>query len=446
VTEGGFVRSAPPDAGRVVSRRVNTTSHSATDMKHRYPVGGLLRQRDYGLFWLGESINRLGTAVVGVVLPLFALNSLHTGPVSVGLLMAATWAPWLLVGLLAGTLVDRMSPRPVLVAASVVSAVALTDLTVAAWAGVASVPLLLVVALLVGGAGVFASTASVVYWPSLVTRDDLVEGNAKLQASESAALILGPSLGGLISQAAGPATGVLAAAIGFACSTVCIVGIRRTDEPVAREAKTGLLHDIQEGVLIVARDALLRVMTVNATLANLAMSATEVLVVVFLVRTIGMSSGTAGLLLALWGVGGLIGALLARRVATSIGTARTLVVTAIFAAPFGLLVPLTTPGPGLALFAIGAIVPLAGVTMYNTIAGAFRQNYCTPETLGRVTATMKLMLFGAVPLGALLGGAMGEQLGPRGALWVTMTMGLLPAVLLLLSPIGKLRDLPVREN
>ncbi|MGH3115541.1 MAG: MFS transporter [Gaiellales bacterium] len=414
--------------------------------KGRQAVGGMLRQRDYGLFWLGESINRLGTAVVGVVLPLFALNALHAGPVSIGLLTAAAWTPWLLIGLPAGALVDRMPPRPVLVGASAVSAGVLIALTVAAWAGMASIPLLLVAALLVGGAGVFASTASVVYWPSLVTKGDLVEGNAKLQASESAALILGPSLGGLISQAAGPATGVFAPAIAFVWSTLCIAGIPRKDEFVAREEKTGLLHDIREGVRIVGRDALLRVMTANAMLANLAGSATEVLVLVFLARTVGVSSGMVGLLLALWGVGGLIGALLACRVAAAIGTARTLVVTAVFAAPFALLMPLTTPGPGLAWFAIGAIVPLTGVTMYNTVAGAFRQNYCTPATLGRVTATMKLVLFGAVPLGALLGGALGERFGARDALIVTTALGLLPAALLLLSPIARMRDLPVHGS
>jgi predicted MFS family arabinose efflux permease len=443
VTEGRSTSSVAPHHDVAVSE--GTTHSNSIARTNRRRIGGLLRQRDYGLFWLGESVNRLGTAVVSVVLPLFALNTLHAGPLGVGILMAATWAPWLLIGLPAGALVDRMPPKPVLIAAGAVSAIALAGLTVATWAGMASVPLLLVAALLVGVAGVFASTASVVYWPSLVTRDDLVEGNAKLQASESAALILGPSLGGALSQAAGPETGVLAAAIGFACSIGCLLGIRHTRKAIKREQRRGLLQDIREGVRIVAHDALLRVLTLNATLANLAGSAGEVLVIVFLVRTVGVTSGTAGLLLALWGVGGLVGALVARRVAALLGTARTLVATAVLTAPFGLLVPLTMPGPGLALFAIGAIVPLVGITVYNTVAGAFRQDYCRPETLGRVTATMRLMLFGAVPVGALLGGTLGQQLGPRGALWVSVAMSLLPSVLLLLSPIARMRDLPVRE-
>lgn len=379
-------------------------------------------------------------------MPLFALESLHAGPVVVGVLMAATWTPWLVIGLPAGAWVDRLPPRPVLVAASCVSAVALALMTVSVWAGVLSVPLLLAVALVVGAAGVFASTASPVYWPSLVSKSDLIEGNAKLQASEAAALVLGPSLGGLLATTVGPGNGLLAGTAGFACSALCLLGVRRRPGHPAAGRRTSLLTEIGDGIRLVAKDALLRVLALNATIANLAMSAGEALVIVFLVRTVGLSAGTAGLLIALWGVGGLIGALIARQVAERLGTARTLFTTSLVAAPFGLLVPLTTPGPGLVLFAVGAVVPLTGVTIYNTVSGAFRQGYCPPEVLGRVTATSKFLLYGAVPLGALLGGVLGAELGPRGALWVAMAATMLPAVFLLFSPVVKMRDLPVRQN
>jgi predicted MFS family arabinose efflux permease len=398
------------------------------------------------LFWLGESVNRLGTAVIGVLLPLFAVETLNAGPVSVGLLLAATWAPWLAIGLPVGAMVDRLPARPVLLAASLVSAAALTVMGVASWAGAASIPVMLVVALTVGAAGVFASTASVVYWPSLVSGSDLIEGNAKLQASEAAALVLGPSLGGLLAQTVGPGAGLLVGAVGFVCSAACLLAVSQRATVARDHRKTGFWREIGEGIRIVAGDALLCAMAVKSTIANLSMSATEVLVVVFLVRTVGVNTATAGFLLGLWGIGGLIGALIARRVSRWLGTARTLLITSAVAAPFGLLIPLTTPGSGLVLFAIGAIVPLTGVTIANTVSGAFRQHYCTPETLGRVTATTKFVLYGAVPLGALLGGFLGAELGPRQALWFTMATGLLPAVILMLSPIGRIRDLPVRQS
>lgn len=268
-------------------------------------TGGLLRQHDYGLFWLGESVNRICTAVVGIVLPLFTVQTLDAGPITVGLLLAATWLPWLLIGLPAGAWVDRWPPRPVLVFTNLISAVALTSLVLTIKAGVATLPQMLVTAFLVGGAGVFASTASVVFWPSLVTPADLLEGNAKLQASESAALVLGPSLGGLAAQVAGPAAGLALGAAGFAASTACLLGVRGRGRPrPTAQERPGLGREIVEGIGLVVRDSLLRVLTVNAALANLAMSATEALVVVFLVRTVGVSPGLVGLLVAGWGSAG----------------------------------------------------------------------------------------------------------------------------------------------
>lgn len=411
----------------------------------RRRVGGLVRQRDFGLFWLAESVTRVGTAVMGIVLPLFALDELHAGPVTVGLLMAATWAPYLVIGLQAGAWVDRLPRRPILIWASTLSSVAICTAVVAAWADVITLAQLLLTALVVGGAGVFASTASAVYLPSLVSREDLVEGNAKLQASESVALILGPSLGGVVSQIAGPSSGLLAGGIGFACSAVCLLFVRGRGEEVNRDPGTALLRQIIEGVRLVAGDTLLRVMTVTATLANLAMSANEAVMVVFLVRTVGVSASSVGLLLTCWGVGGLVGALLVRRVAAAIGTGRTLLATAVVTAPFGLLVPMTTAGAGLVLFVVGALVPSMGVAVYNTVSGTFRQSYCEPTTLGRITGTMRFVLFGTVPVGALAGGALAASVGPRDALWVAMAVNLVPAVVLLVSPIRRMRDLPVRE-
>ena len=419
-------------------------AHSSDEIGRR-PRGGLLHERDYGLFWLAEWVNSLDTSLIGVLLPLFALISLQVGPLVVGMLVAATWAPWVIVGLPAGALVDRLSPRPVLIAASVVSAAALTGMTAASWVGAASTPLLVFVAFAVGTAGVFSRTASVVYWPSLVAAGDLIEGNAKLQASQSAAAILGPSLGGLIVRAFGANTGLLLAAAGFAGSVPCLLGIRRGHEQTRADRQTGLLKEIAEGIRTVAGDTFLRVLSVNATIANLSMSAAEALVLVFLVRTVGVSAGTAALLLALWGVGGLIGSVLARRVTAALGTARTLLATSAFAVPVSLLVPLTTPDRGLVFFAIGAVIPMAGVTIYNTVGGAFLQDYCAPELLGRVTATTRFTMFGAVPVGALVGGWLGATLGPRDALWITTTVSLLPAVLLALSPISRVRDLPTRQ-
>lgn len=163
----------------------------------------------------------------------------------------------------------------------------------------------------------------------------------------------------------------------------------------------------------------------------------------FLVRTVGLNSGAVGGLLATGGAGGILGALIATRVARRFGTARASVAGIVLTAPFALLIPLTAPGPGLVFFVIGSVLPIVGVIVYNVIVGSFRQTYCPPGLLGRVAATMRFILFGSIPLGGLLGGALGSAIGIRAALWILVCGSLLPAVVLIASPLRRMRDLPV---
>jgi SAM-dependent methyltransferase len=111
-------------------------------------------------------------------------------------------------------------------------------------------------------------------------------------------------------------------------------------------------------------------------------------------------------------------------------------------APAGLLIPLTRAGPGLLFFVAGALIKVGGLVAYSVISRSFRQACCTPEMLGRTAATTRVITYGTVPLGGLLGGSLGAALGPRDALWVVMAAGLLPSAWLLASPLRKLRDLP----
>src|SRR6201996_1497264 len=116
----------------------------------RRRLGGLLRTRDFGLLWAGESISGFGSAITTVALPLVAVSTLHASTGMVALLTAATWLPWLLIGLPAGTWVDRWPRRRTLLAADLVSAVVLAAVPIAAWTGVLTIATLLAAALLAG--------------------------------------------------------------------------------------------------------------------------------------------------------------------------------------------------------------------------------------------------------------------------------------------------------
>jgi predicted MFS family arabinose efflux permease len=199
-----------------------------------------------------------------------------------------------------------------------------------------------------------------------------------------------------------------------------------------------------QGVRFVARDPYLRPLTIYAAVANLAYTGNLALVVVFLVRVVGLSSAAVGLLLATGGIGGLVGALIAPRLSRAFGTARALVLTCLVTGLAGLLIPLTARGPRIACYMIGSALIAAGIVVSNVIAGSFRQEYCPPSMLGRVTASMRFLAFGMIPLGALLAGALGTALGVRNGLWIVLAIFAASALVLVTPHIRTTRNLPAR--
>jgi predicted MFS family arabinose efflux permease len=406
-------------------------------------VGGLLRQRNFRLLWAGETVSETGNSMAVVGVPLLAIAVLHASTFAVSALTAAAYLPWLVIGLPAGAWADRLPPRPLMVGCDIVSALLYASLPVAAWLGILTIGQVLVVALLAGAANVFFATAYQVYLPALVTADELMEGNAKLQGSMSVATIGGSSAAGLAARAVGDATALLFNAGSFLVSAACLLSIRAAAPPRRpAERTTTIRAEISEGARFIGRDALLRPLTSYAALANLAYSGSTALVVVFLVRVAGFGPAAVGLLMATSGVGGIAGAMVARRVAARLGTARGLLLTTLGGGLFGLLIPLTGPGPRAAFYVVGAAVVGAGITSGNIIVASFRQTYTPPHMLGRITASQRFLVFGTIPLGALIAGGLGTALGVRSALWIILTIYALSGTLLLTRAFRADKNLP----
>ncbi|MEW1907177.1 MFS transporter [Kitasatospora sp. NPDC085895] len=407
--------------------------------------GGLLRRhRDFRLLWGGETANRFGSAVTGLAMPLIAVTALHATTFQVALLGAAGWLPWLVLGLPVGVWVDRMRRRPVMLASSAVSlALLLTVPAAAAAAGVLTLAQLLAVAVGTGTAGVFFQTAYTAYLPGLLDPADQAEGNAKLHGSASAAGIAGLGSGGLISQLAGPVGGLVANAATFVLSLWCTARIRHREVlPPARERS--LRREVHDGLGLVFGDVWFRTLTLWGAACNLALTGFQSILVVFLVREVHLPPGAVGSLVAVGSVGGIAGAAVARRVAAAIGTARAMLVFEIGLPLLTLLVPLTTPGAGLAFYLVGAFAVSAGVVAGNVVKSTFQQQYCPPELLGRLSASSSVLNFGAIPVGAVLAGLLGTEIGLRPAMWV-LTAGVpLAGLILWWSPVRRCRDLPVR--
>ncbi|ADJ50255.1 major facilitator transporter [Amycolatopsis mediterranei S699] len=402
---------------------------------------GLWGNRDFRLLWTGETTSMLGSMVASTALPLVAVVTLQASTFQVALLTAAAWLPWLVIGLPAGAWVDRLAKRPIMLICNTVSMLVFGSVPLAAAFGALSMPFLLAAALLGGIAKVFFTLAYRAYVPALVGAGELLEANAKLQGSESATEVAGPGLAGLLAQAFGPVSGILADAISFGVSVGFVRAIR-TRETVVPAERTPLRGQIAEGLRFVVNDRYLRTLTVFGAVSNIALTGYGSIQIVFLSRTLGAPPGLVGLVLAVAATGGVLGAALVGRLGSRLGTARAFLVCEAFVAPMGLLGPLSRPGWGLVLYVLALFGVCTGLIASNILTTTFRQQYCPPELFGRINSSAAIVNYGTIPLAGVLGGALGEAIGVRETLWVMA--GVLLAALVLLAPLAKLRDFPVR--
>lgn len=391
----------------------------------------------------------MGTQVTLVALPLVALKLLRASTFEVGLLVAIERLPFLLVGLPAGAIVDRLRRRPVLIAGDVGRAVALGSVPVAYWAHVLTMIQLYAVVLVTGVLTVFFDVAYQSYLPALVGPDHLVDGNAKLQVSESGAQIAGPALAGVL-YGLFEAGAIAADALSYAWSAVCVLLIRTPEPPVERHRPTGaaasrLRSEIAEGVRYVWHHPYLRPIATCTAISNLFSSLTVAVFFTYAVRTLHLSAGAIGGVFAVGSVGFFLGALVARPLAGRLGVGPTIVWSAILFGPPTLLVPLAprqSPVPWLAAsLALGSL----WTPIYNITQVSLRQRLCPPRLLGRMNATMRFVVWGTMPVGAVLGGALGARLGLRPTLYIG-AFGVMTAFIpVLVSPVRRLREMPEPE-
>jgi MFS family permease len=396
--------------------------------------------RDFVRLWSAESVSRFGSQVSLLALPLIAIAVLRTSTFQVGLLSTMEFLPFVLVGLPAGVWVDRLRRRPVLIAADLGRALALASVPLAHLLGVLSMAQLYAVAFVTGVLTVFFDVAYQSYLPRLVRPDQLVEGNAKLEISSSGASIAGPGLAGLLIQAFTAPLAVLVDAISFVASAGFIGRIRRPEPPPPpASGGPGMRREIAEGLRYVLGHRLLRWIAASTGTFNLFSSMTQAILVLYLVRRLGMSAGLIGLVMSVGNAGWLIGAAGSGRLSARIGVGWSVLGAAVVGSAGALLVPLA-PASWPVPFLIAAMcLQSFGTTVYNIGQLSVRQAI-TPERLhGRMNATMRFMVWGTMPLGSALGGALGQAVGLRPTLWIAALGTVVPIGAVLASRIWSLR-------
>jgi MFS family permease len=354
----------------------------------------------------------LADGVFWVALPLLAVQ-LTRSPVLIAGVTIAARVPWLLAPV-AGALADRMDRRQAMVRVNLVRTVLLGGLALAVATDLATLPILYVVAVLLGVAETLFDTSAQSLLPALVARDNLTVANSRLFAVELVAnTFVGPPLGGLLA-ALGLAVAFGVPAAAYLVGAGCLVLLAGSFRAVGAEpaGSTRLRDDIAEGTRFVWRHPLLRPLAIMLGLQNMAFTAFYSVFVLFAVAPgpMGLTEAGFGIVTATLGVGSLLGTWLAVPAERRLGRFRILVLSVVLSAA-ALAVPVVTANAVL----VGASMALTGVTivLWNVITVSLRQRITPDRLLGRMNASYRLVGWGTQPLGALLGGVLAEALGLR---------------------------------
>jgi predicted MFS family arabinose efflux permease len=382
--------------------------------------GSPFAQRDFRLLLIGQTTSQFGTQISAVAVPLLAVLTLRASAFQVGLISASSTLAFALVGLPAGAWLDRWPRRPVLVIGDVVRAVLLASIPLAEWLDALSVAQLVSVSLLAGFARVFFDVGYQSYLPSVTGKDRVLAGNSAMELLRASGQIAGPGIGGMLVSLIGAATVVLVDAGTFAVSAVTVFAIRSREQIHEADTRTAtpLHRQIGEGVAFVARNRVLRSIAMTSGLSNLGFAVASAVNMIFLSRTLGLSAPAIGAVLAAGAATVMAGAACAPLLSRLVGSVRIIWLSLAVTGPLTLLGVLAQPGRLVLLVVAGSAAGEFGQIIYAITGVSVRQRLCPDRMLGRVNATMRVMIMGLFPLGALAGGVLGDVLGARTTLAV----------------------------
>ena len=407
-----------------------------------WPSSPVFHQPDFLRLWAAQAVSAIGARITRTALPVLAVLSVDASALRLGLLAAIAIGPSVVVSLAIGGVVDRSRKRPLLVTCDLVRAVAVLSLPLAAWSGLLTMTQLYVVAAVVGiGTAVF-QIADNAYLPTLLDKEQLVAGNATIEATEAVAEIAGPSLAGVLIQALTAPIAVVVDGIAYVFSAVLLGRIRKREEPAAVEESPSVWRDIALGFSASWNHPLVRPLLLSTAAATFASGTFAALYMLYLLKTLDLHVSTVGVIIAMGGVGSLLGAIASPPLTRRFGLGRALLLFLLVAEVAGMLIPAAF-GPTwlIVLFLLGNQLLADGFHVAFIVqAVSLRQRVLPLEVLGRSNAAFQAVSGALLPLGALTMGALAEIVGVRPALWIGL--GVAVTAPLFLLPLWRVKAAP----
>jgi MFS family permease len=409
------------------------------------PTGGLWSHPDFIKLWTGQTISEFGSQISGLAIPLLAAVSLHASAFQFSLLGVLGFMPFILFALPAGVWVDRLRRRYILIVCDAARAPLLALIPILWALGVLQMWHLLVLQFVIGLFTVFFDVAYQSYLPALIEREHLVDGNSKLQLTVGVSQVAGPSVAGALVAAITAPYAILVDAVSFVVSTVFMVGMRHRETPpkhTAEEPRPKMWPQVKEGLQWVVGHPWLRSIAACTGTSNFFSSLMFAIIVLYMVRSLGLSSFEIGIVFAVSSGGSIVAALVTGRLNRWLGVGPTIAWTIVVSSLSGLAYPLAPKSFPLPVLMLGGAGFGFGAVAYNITQVSLRQAI-TPERLqGRMNAAMRWIVWGTIPLGSLAGGGIATWWSLRTTLWVGaigQVFAMLPVVL---GSIRTVREMP----
>jgi MFS family permease len=413
----------------------------------RLQSGSLWQHRDFLRLWSAQSISVFGTEIASLAYPLTAIVVLEASVFQMGVLQATGGAAAVVVGLFAGVIADRVRRQPLLIASDLGRALLAVTIPIAAFFGILRIEQLYVVAFLAGTLNILSLVAGMAFLPSLVDKEQLVEGNSKIGTTESVALIAGPGLSGMLVQLLTAPLAILIDAASFIVSAFFIWRIRVPEVLIERETRS-IRTEIGEGLRFVYAHPILRPLAESTALYFLFRQIVLALFTLYAIRVLNLEPFLLGAIFSGLGFGFLVGALTVRRITNHFGIGRTMIAANLLNFLSLALIPFAGGATALVvtLLVISHFLHAFGVQLNGINLVSLRQSITPNHLQGRMTASFRFVNMGMVMLGALIAGGLGEWIGLQATIVVGVTGMILPFLRLVFSPVRNFNELVERAE
>lgn len=383
-----------------------------------------------------------------VVIPLFAVKTLNATPAQVGFLVTCEFLGFLLLGLPAGAWIDRRRGERVLVFSSLGRTAVFGVVAALALAGNLTMPALY--ALMFAGSlcTVFLGISYQSVLPRIVDRQLLPGANSRVEFTLSLAEITGPAIAGFLLAVATSSYVLGATAVCFGIATLLLSRIRVTGAAAAvpPPRTTTLFRDVRDGVRYVLRVPMFRVMALRSSTYNFCNIATTTMFLLLLASVLRLPSAYIGIIFSGAGAGATLGALSAVRLSRRFGVGPTVLGACVLAGIASIPLPFARSGTWLIVAGIGYGIASGCIVVSNILQLSVRQALCAPGMQARLSATMRFLVWGVIPLGASVAGLVANVIGVRQTLALAVAGELVSIVPLYFSPLRRVMEMPTEPE